>query len=81
MSVTADKSLIFEALQRSHHLGLRRLGVETRGSFLIITGHVPSYFLKQLAQETVKPHLGQLKIVNHVTVVAGGVDLAGECLH
>ena len=41
---------------------------ETRES-LIISGQVTSYYLKQLAQETIMPVRGELSLVNRVAVV------------
>ena len=68
MEATLERSQAVEALQRSQHSGLRRLQVEEKGSSLIISGKVPSYHLKQLAQETVRQYSGQLQLVNRVTV-------------
>ena len=80
MSLALDKSSIFEALKKSHHAVLRRLQVEKTDSSLIITGQVSSYFLKQLAQETIRPHLGSLKVINRVTV-ANNSDEVFDRIH
>jgi hypothetical protein len=56
------------ALRRSLHPALRRLSVETSDQALIISGRVTSYYLKQLAQETIMPVRGELELVNRVNV-------------
>jgi hypothetical protein len=56
------------ALRRSLHPALRRLRVETNDQALIISGRVTSYYLKQLAQETIMPVRGELELVNRVNV-------------
>lgn len=56
------------ALRRSLHPALRRLRVETDDQALIISGRVTSYYLKQLAQETIMPVRGELELVNRVNV-------------
>jgi hypothetical protein len=58
-----------EALRLSSHPSLRNLCVEEQESVLVITGSVGSYFLKQMAQETVKPLRGQRALLNKVEVV------------
>jgi hypothetical protein len=59
------------ALKRSCHPALRKLAVEGTPETLIISGQVTSYYLKQLAQETIMPVRGGLELVNRVDVVAG----------
>jgi hypothetical protein len=56
------------ALKRSFYPALRRLSVEGTESDIIISGKVSSYYMKQLAQETVMPVRGPLKLVNRVDV-------------
>jgi hypothetical protein len=58
-----------EALKRSTHPALRQLCVEETESAIVITGRVSSYYLKQLAQETVMPLRGVRELHNRVTVV------------
>jgi osmotically-inducible protein OsmY len=58
------------ALKRSFYPALRRLSVEGTDGVLIISGKVTSYYMKQLAQETVMPVRGSLKLVNRVDVEA-----------
>lgn len=59
------------ALQRSFYPALRRLCVDGDEGRLIISGQVTSYYLKQLAQETIMPVRGPLRLVNQVDVVSG----------
>jgi osmotically-inducible protein OsmY len=47
---------------------LRRLVVTVSDGEVVITGRVPSYYLKQLAQETVRPALGRRTLSNRVEV-------------
>ena len=47
---------------------LRRLVVTVSDGEVVITGRVPSYYLKQLAQETVRPALGSRTLHNRVEV-------------
>ncbi len=57
------------ALKRSLHPALRYLSVEETNDSLIISGRVTSYYLKQLAQETLMPVRGERRLVNRVSVV------------
>lgn len=56
------------ALKASSHRALRTLLVEEDESALVISGKVGSYYLKQLAQETIMPVRGPLTLVNKVNV-------------
>jgi len=47
---------------------LRRLRVITSDKEVIITGTVPSYYLKQLAQEAVRGVIGGRRLINRVVV-------------
>ena len=70
MNTTAPAvSRATEALRRSAHPALRQLGIEETESTIVITGRVSSYYLKQLAQETVMPLLAGRKLLNRVVVV------------
>lgn len=57
------------ALRQSPIPALRRLLLEETDSAVVISGNVPSYYLKQLAQETVIPLLAGRELNNRVTVV------------
>jgi len=47
---------------------LRRLVVTVSEAEVIITGHVSSFYMKQLAQEAVRPTLGERRLLNLVEV-------------
>ena len=47
---------------------LRRLCVTVNEAEVVITGRVPSFYLKQLAQETIRPSIGPRRILNRVEV-------------
>lgn len=57
------------ALGHSSIPALRKLCVEETDQVVVIAGQVSSYYLKQLAQETVMPLLGRRQLVNRVAVV------------
>lgn len=57
------------ALKKSSHPSLRKLSVEGTEGALIISGRVTSYYLKQLAQETIMSCREGLQLVNKVDVV------------
>lgn len=57
-----------EALTSSPLGQLRRLVVIADDNQVVITGQVTSYYLKQMAQETVRPLVGSRTLLNHVEV-------------
>jgi hypothetical protein len=57
------------ALKKSSHPALRNLSVEGTEGNLIISGKVSSYYLKQLAQETIMSVREGMRLVNRVDVV------------
>jgi len=57
------------ALKKSSHPALRMLRVEGDERNLIISGRVTSYYLKQLAQETIMSVREGMILVNRVDVV------------
>ncbi len=57
------------ALRESPIPPLRKLSVEENDTTIVICGNVSSYYLKQLAQETLMPLLKGRELVNRVTVV------------
>jgi hypothetical protein len=69
MPLTAENSPIAQALDQSNIPGLRRVIVEETESSVVLTGIVPSYYMKQLAQETIRHLCGQRRLVNRVEVV------------
>jgi len=56
------------ALEKNQLSALRRLSIRETESVVMIVGRVSSYYLKQLAQEAVKPTLAGRTLVNRVTV-------------
>ncbi len=70
MSTTATvQGQAVQALKQSSHPALRYLRVEQTDGTIVISGKVTSYYLKQLAQETIMPVRGSLALVNQVTVI------------
>ncbi len=57
------------ALKKSSHPALRGLSVEGTDGNLVISGRVTSYYLKQLAQETIMPVREGMQLVNRVDVI------------
>ena len=58
-----------DALRQSSIPSLRNLSVEETDQVVVIAGQVGSYYLKQLAQETIMPVLGGRELHNCVNVV------------
>src|SRR5439155_854053 len=50
---------------------LRRLAVTASDAEVVITGRVPSFYFKQLAQETLRSLVGERRLVNRVEVENG----------
>jgi hypothetical protein len=69
--VTVSISSAAQALRQSPIPALRMLDVQETDSGVVISGKVSSYYLKQLAQETILPLLDHRSLVNRVTVVRG----------
>lgn len=71
MSASFDSPPPFEPadiLTASPHTHLRRLVVTTRDGEVVISGRVPSYYLKQMAQEAIRSCLGPRRLRNEVQV-------------
>jgi len=60
---------VAQALRTTGHAALRSLDIEISGGIVILWGRVPSYYQKQLAQETVQRVDGVLGIANGLEVV------------
>jgi hypothetical protein len=60
------------ALRQSPIPPLRKLTVDESDTTVVILGKVGSYYLKQLAQETVMPVLDGRELLNRVAVVRNG---------
>ena len=67
-SLARVESPSLAALRQSPIPALRKLSVEETDSAVVLCGAVSSYYLKQLAQETVRPALGQRRLCNRVVV-------------
>jgi osmotically-inducible protein OsmY len=61
-------SQVEQALRQSAIPALRRLAVEETETTVVILGRVGSYYMKQLAQETVMPVRGERQVENRVLV-------------
>lgn len=66
---TLEQSRAATALRRSPIPALRKLSLEETDAIVIIGGSVTSYYLKQLAQETVMPVLEGRELRNRVAVL------------
>lgn len=56
-------------LRRSPYLALRNVSCEDHGDRLILRGHLPCYYLKQLAHPTIAAAAGGRQIVNEIEVI------------
>jgi len=68
----ADRNLVQEvarALRATGYSALRSLDIEISSGVVILWGRVPSYYQKQLAQETVQRVDGIQGIANGIEVV------------
>ena len=68
-SATLAQSPGSMALRQSPIPALRKLSIEETEDAIVICGAVSSYYLKQLAQETIMPVLGRRELHNRVAVV------------
>jgi hypothetical protein len=69
ISTTHVATQAAHALKKSSHPALRMLCVEGMEGNLVISGKVGSYYLKQLAQETIMSVREGMQLVNKVDVV------------
>ncbi|MBY0523177.1 MAG: BON domain-containing protein [Gemmataceae bacterium] len=58
-------------LRRNPYLALRDLSCEFRDGILFLRGLLPSYYLKQRAQEAVADLAGVRRIVNDIEITSG----------
>lgn len=69
-------------LQRSSHAALRQIACDIRDGVLTLSGHVPSYYEKQIAQSLVRIRLPNVAIRNELEVsvrrTAEGMRVRGE---
>src|SRR5260370_5682679 len=68
-TTTVTGSQATEALLHSPIPALRKLQVEVSEGGIILSGSVPTYYLKQLAQETILPFLERRDLLNRITVI------------
>lgn len=66
---TLEQSRLALALQRSPIPALRKLRLDETETSITIHGQVTSYYLKQLAQETILPLSNGRQLFNRVHVV------------
>lgn len=64
----AEVATVQESMRSSPYASLRKVVCERRGHMLVLRGHVESFHLKQLAQETVRRLGRQHRIANDLTV-------------
>jgi hypothetical protein len=69
MLLRPSTSSVASMLRQSPLPDLRRLHVEESEFEVVISGVVPSYYLKQLAQETIRAGVGERRLRNRVAVV------------
>jgi hypothetical protein len=67
--LTLEDSPVLRALKGNAVPALRRLEVAEDDAVVELTGTVHSYYLKQLAQEAVRPLIGGRRLLNHIEVV------------
>jgi len=68
MPSSVTSPTVAQALRQSPIPALRKLMVEETDSEVVILGSVSSFYLKQLAQETVLPLIGQRGLSNRLKV-------------
>jgi hypothetical protein len=68
------QSRALAALSHSPIPALRKLVVEETDTTVVLLGNVSSYYLKQLAQETVMSVLDGRELLNRVVVVRNGTS-------
>lgn len=68
IAVLATPTQAEDALTSSPIPQLRRLRVVASEHEVVISGRVPSYYLKQLAQETLRGSIGDRRLSNRVEV-------------
>jgi hypothetical protein len=68
-STTMEHSPIEMALRRNRIPALRRIGIVQTDTTVVLTGTVPTYYLKQLAQEAVLSLVSGKQLLNQVEVI------------
>lgn len=68
--IAHEKTRAFEGLiQKKGYRDLRNIEVRLRDGWVILRGEAPSYYMKQVAQEAVRPLAIGLQIRNEITVI------------
>ncbi len=62
-------ALAKDRIRHDSHLSIQRIWCEYKGMRLYLRGHVPSYYLKQLAQTAVSGLEGVSQVVNEIEVL------------
>jgi hypothetical protein len=64
-----QEQTIDSILRDSAWSALRELKVQETQNEVVLSGTLPSYYLKQMAQESVRPALAGRRLLNHIRVV------------
>lgn len=62
------QNAIAHSLEHCGRPGLRRVSVEVNNQCIILSGTVPSYYMKQIAQETARQACPSRKLYNDLDV-------------
>lgn len=65
---TSLDQIVSSALEQSPYLSTRQLRFETNQGTVVLRGVVPSYYQKQMAQETVRRIDGVDEVINQLEV-------------
>lgn len=66
---------VTNALQKNTHLNISSLSCETQQGRVVLRGFVPSYFEKQMAQESLRSVEGISEILNELEVLGRTIRL------
>ena len=69
-------SRIEQALRATGYAPLREVDIRVRGGRVVLRGRVPSYYLKQVAQEAARALAGEHGLQNELEVVSPSVVVA-----
>lgn len=68
IDATTSLGLAQQALCDSPIYDLRDIHVEESGTDLLLSGHVESFYHKQMAQELVRHLIGSVRVINAISV-------------
>ena len=60
--------LVQQQFQNGGHSRLRALDVQEEESEVVLTGRVPTFYLKQMAQSLARPVVGSKRLINRIIV-------------